>query len=158
MNSPVEILIREAIFDDAGRLDALLTELIHDEAQYDANIDVNCVVADNYIGRIGLDGHKLIVAECDGKIVGYIYGFVYHIPEMWKKPIVILDALFVEEQYRHRGIAHMLFSEFHKFSLETGACRIELKVLTPNTTALALYGSLSFAEAKKYMYLDLQAE
>lgn len=158
MNLSTKIAIRNAIPEDASRLDELLTELIHDESQYDANLNADCVVRDNYGGRIGLDGHKLLVAECDEKTVGYIYGFIYHIPEMLKNPVAILDALFVDEPYRRMGIAHMLFSEFQKFTKEHGACRIDLKVLSRNAEALSLYRSLSFTEVKKYMHLDLQSE
>lgn len=158
MSISTKIIIRDAIPEDASKLDELLTELIQDEAQYDANLNVNCVVTDNYSGRIGLEGHKLLVAECCEKTVGFIYGFIYHIPEMMNNPIVILDALFIDEKYRRMGIAHMLFSEFKKFAQESGACRIELKVLSRNTAALELYSNLSFTEAKKYMFLNLQSE
>ena len=158
MSLSTKLTSRTPIPEDASKLDELLTELIHDEAQYDANLNVNCVVTDNYGERIGLEGHKLLVAECGEKTVGFLYGFIYHIPEMLKNPIVILDALFIDEKYRRMGIAHMLFSEFQKFAQESGACRIELKVLSCNTAALELYSSLSFTEAKKYMFLNLQSE
>ena len=73
----MEILIRGAEHEDAERLDELLTLLIRDEGQYDDNLNEAYVVRDNYRERFRMDGHKLLVAEIEGKIVGYLYGFVY---------------------------------------------------------------------------------
>ncbi len=147
--------IRDAEQKDASQLDTLLTALIHDETQYDPNLDPACTITGNYCGRIGAEGHKLLVAEEDGKIAGYLYGFLYHIPGIWKEPVAILDALYVEEHYRRRGCASALFSAFQAFAKENSACRIELKVLSDNGPALEFYKSRSFKEAKKYMNLDL---
>lgn len=147
--------IRDAKIKDANRLDELLTELIHDETQYDHNLNNNCVITENYISRIGLEGHKLLVAEIDNKIIGYLYGFIYQIPNIWNEPVAILDALFIEEKYRRNGYASMLIEEFKVFAKENGACRIELKVVTNNKCALKLYEKHNFEETKKYMYLEI---
>lgn len=147
--------IRNAEPQDAQTLDQMLTQLIHEEARYDSNLNAQCVVTDNYSGRIGLHGHQLLVAEADGKIVGYLYGFLYQVPDIWVQPVAILDALFVAEAYRRMGCGSMLLAEFEKFARENGACRVELKVLSENTKALALYSRLSFKEARKYMNLEL---
>ena len=53
--------LRDATPADAARLDELLTKLIHDEAQYDSNLNGSYVVTDNYLDRIGLEGHKLLL-------------------------------------------------------------------------------------------------
>ncbi len=147
--------IRDAEPKDASRLDALLTALIHNEIQYDPNLDPTCTITDNYGNRIGLEGHKLLIAEEDGKIAGYLYGFLYHIPGIWKHPVAILDALYVEEHYRRRGCATALFAAFQAFAKESGACRIELKVLSDNGSALEFYKKRSCKEAKKHMNLTL---
>lgn len=150
--------IRNAEPKDANRLDKLLTRLIRDEAQYDSNLNDRCAVIDNYCNRIGVSGHKLLLAENDGEIIGYLYGFIYQVPNIWVQPVAILDALYIDERYRRMGCASMLFSEFEKFAYNSGACRIELKVVSDNTSALGLYEKLSFRESKKYMYLDLSTK
>lgn len=147
--------LRDATPADAACLDKLLTKLIHDEAQYDPNLNDSYVVTDNYLDRIGLEGHKLLLIEDEGEIVAFLYGFLYEIPGMLAKPIAILDALYVEEAYRRKGCAAQLISAFKPFADENGACRIELKVLSNNETALRLYEKLSFKEMKKYMAMDL---
>ena len=80
--------LRDATPADAARLDELLTKLIHDEAQYDSNLNASYVVTDNYLDRIGLEGHKLLLIEDEGEIVAFLYGFLYEIPGMLAKPIV----------------------------------------------------------------------
>ena len=147
--------LRDATPADAARLDALLTKLIRDEAQYDSNFIDSYVVIDNYLDRIGLEDHKLLLIEDEREIVAFLYGFLYEIPGMFAKPIAILDALYVEETYRRKGCATQLISAFKSFAAESGACRIELKVLSNNETALHLYERLSFKETKKYMAMDL---
>lgn len=147
--------MRDAKAEDTSRLDALLSKLICDESQYDGNLNQECEVKDNYCGRIGLDGHKLLLIEDNEEVVGYLYGFIYHIPGIYKAPIAIIDALFVEEAHRRKGYASMLISEFKKFAGENGVCRIELKVMSDNMPALSLYEKLSFSETKKYMKMEL---
>ena len=144
------IKIREASIEDAKTLDEMLTRLIRHEANYDKNLNDQSVVKDNY-----KEGHKIFVAEEEGRIIGFLYGFVYGIPDMWKEPVAILDALFVDEQYRGKGCACMLFEEFRKFACRSGVCRIELKVISENADALRLYQKLEFVETKKYMCLVL---
>ena len=147
--------LRDAAPADAARLDALLTKLIHYEIQYDSNLIDSYVVTDNYLDRIGLEGHKLLLIEDGGEIAAFLYGFLYEIPGMFAKPIAILDALYVEESYRRKGCAGQLISAFKSFAEENGACRIELKVLSNNEAALRLYEKLTFRETKKYMTMDL---
>ena len=147
--------LRDATPADAVRLDELLTKLIHDEVQYDSNLNGSCAITDNYLDRIGLEGHKLLLIEDEGEIVAFLYGFLYEIPSMFAKPIAILDALYVEKAYRRKGYAAQLISTFKAFAAESSACRIELKVLSNNENALRLYEKLSFQERKKCMAMDL---
>lgn len=68
---------REAQPADAERLDALLSLLIQDEAQYGGNLNGRYVVKDNYGAKIGPEGHKLLAAEKDEHIVGFACGFLF---------------------------------------------------------------------------------
>ena len=149
------MIIRAAEQRDAAALDALLTRLISFEARFDPNLNSNYVVTDNYGSRIGADGHKVLLTEDGGEIIGFLYGFVYQIPGMFKRPAAVIDALFVDEGHRRTGCARGLFEAFSKFAAENGACRIELKVMSENTEAENLYGDLGFKEIKKYLSLDL---
>ena len=145
--------IREAELKDCGRMDELLTEQIHYEAQYEHNLNPAFQVKENYSRQLGLEGHKAFVAEEDGRIVGFVYGFVYHIPGLFLQPVAIMDALYVEEKYRGLSIAGKLIAEFIRFAKEQKVETVELKVLSENSRALGLYEQLGFQETKKYMVL-----
>ena len=150
------MIIREANKNDCAKLDALLTKLIRYESRYDTNIDPDYVVTDNYNERLDWPGHKAFVAEEDGIIVGFIYGFVFSVPGMFFKPIAIADAIYIEEEYRNKGFATNLLRKFINFASENDARSVELKVISGNTRAMSLYESLGFREIKKYMELELK--
>ena len=152
------MVIRKAMKSDGAALDALLIKLIRDETRYDSNLSPEVVIKDNYSERIETEGNTAFLAEDDGTIVGYLYGFLYQIPGMMLRPVAIMDALYVEEAYRGQGIARELFQRFREFAEEGHAGKIELKVLSDNTKAMALYETLGFCEKKKYMELLLTAK
>ena len=108
--------IREATKNDCVHMDALLTKLIRYEARFDPNLSPEVVIEDNYAGQIAAEGCKAYVAEDHGIIVGYLYGFTYRIPQVLLQPIAIVDALYVEEGYRGKGIAKDLFRRFQEFA------------------------------------------
>lgn len=68
------------------------------------------------------DGTLLLVAEENSKIAGFLFGFLSPSPVL-KRPAALLDALFVCEEHRSKGIGKAL--------------------------ALRLYESLGFSETKK---------
>lgn len=150
--------IREATKNDCVQMDALLTKLIRYETRFDSNLSPETVIEDNYAGQIDAEGCKAYVAEDHGTIVGYLYGFTYQIPQMLLRPIAIVDALYVEEGYRGKGIARELLHRFQEFASGCGAAGIELKVMSRNKDALRLYESLGFSEIKKYMALPLMEQ
>lgn len=92
-----EFLIRKARMADTRTLDAMLTELIGYETRYDSNLDASYQVQDNYARLVEEEGCALRVAEAEGRILGFLYGFLYQIPGMFVKPVALLDALFVSE-------------------------------------------------------------
>lgn len=143
--------IRQAQARDGAAMDALLTELIRFEAQFDANMDPTLTVADNYARMLDEEDCVAFVAEENGEILGYLYGLVYEIPGMLHRPVARLDALYVEEAHRGRGVGKALCRAFAALAAERGAVKMELKVFGRNAPALGLYEALGFRETKKYM-------
>lgn len=146
--------IREAQKTDAEILDGMLTALIQYEQRWNSNMNEAFTVKNNYEELIGQPGYKVLVAEENNEIMGYVYGFSYQTP-VEKAPIVILDALYVREQFRNRGCATALIREFQKFAVSEGAAAIELKVFSQNDPALRVYSEIGFQETKKYMTMRL---
>lgn len=146
--------IRQAKREDAPILDGLLTALIRYEHRYDANLNPDYTVTDNYANMMGHDSCKIWLAEEDGAVCGYLCAIVYDFP-VYARPVVVLDALYVREEYRRRGIATALMAELKRFAASIKAHAIELKVYSSNAQALDLYTRSGFTETKKYLQLEV---
>ena len=128
------------VFDKerANYCDNLLTKLIQDERQYDKSIDKDFVVKNFYNNVIQDDRNILLVYE-EEKI---IKGFIYLKPHLEQKDAYIVDALFVEEQYRNKGIAKSLFEEAKILLKKWNIDKLYIDVISNNNRAFNLYKSI----------------
>ena len=147
--------IRIAEMKDAAVLDEMLTKLIRYESRWDGNLDEEYSVKDNYSNMIGHPDCRIFIADCDGQPVGFLCALIYRFP-MYRKPVVILDALYNEESHRRNGYATKLMMELKHFAQDVGASSIELKVFSENAVASSLYIAHGFSETKKYMKLNME--
>ena len=67
-----------------------------------------------------------------------------------------IDALYIEENYRHNGIATSLINEFKLWSINNGTKYMEVKVLNSNTDAFKLYNKEDFKEFKSILHSKIQ--
>lgn len=118
-------------------------------------MDEEYFVQDNYSNMIDHPDCRIYIADCEGISVGFLCALIHRFP-IYRKPVVILDALFVEESYRHNGYATKLIMELKHFAQEIGASAIELKVFSENITANNLYFAQGFEETKKYLKLNME--
>lgn len=150
----IKMIIRKAVKEDAQTLDYLLTLLIQDEQKYDDNIDENFTVQHFYENYID-DFHKyIIVAEEENKIIGYLYGYQKKDESLHNK-VAVLDALYVEEKYRKKGVASSFISSFKTWCLENSIQEIEVNVLSQNLKAKNLYSKHNFVTKKETMYTNI---
>ena len=146
----------ERVLDEnsANKCDVLLTKLIKDEMQYDKTISDNTIVKDYFKNIIKEKENILLCYIEDNNIVGYIY----------LKPLTnnnskgyLIDGLYVEENYRNKGIGKKLMSyalnECNKYDIEF----IDINVLYNNEIAKKLYNKCGFIEHKITMRKDLKS-
>ena len=129
----------------ADKCDELLTKLILDERQYDDSIDPDFKVS-NYFNNFVNDEDKLLLGYLvDNTLVGYIYAY-----ETVSNNIkgLFIDGLYVETDYRNRGIAKELINEIVLEAENREAKFIDIKVMSKNDVAKHLYNSLDFNEFK----------
>jgi len=81
-------------------------------------------------------GNLARVAECDGKVVGFLFGFVNP-----AKPEGYVHLVGIDPEYRRRHVASLLYESFERDCLEAG-CR-SLKAITTTGNE----GSVRFHEA-----------
>lgn len=150
--------IRRANLEDAKELNWLLTLLIRDEKQYDANINEEFVVANMYENYIDDTTRCILVAEEKHKILGYLYGYkrendiTIHLQE------AKLDALYVKEEYRKQHIADALILEFKKWVKEQNISFVDVGVCSLNTKAKKLYSKHKFLTIKEELRCEINKD
>lgn len=148
--------IRYANLNDTKTVNSFLTKLIQDEKQYDANINENCVVFSLYENLITNENNCILVAECGDNLVGYLYGYMQDTGDAYLFPIAQLEAMFVDETNRNKGIGNVLIEEFKRWAVSKKAKYIQLKVCNDNKSAIVLYSKNGFKNVKYTMSLELK--
>lgn len=124
---------------DANRCDELLTKLIQDERQYNDTIDENYVVT-NHFNTMLNDENIIILAYYINKIiVGYILIRTYN-------NTCLLDGLYVEKEYRNKGIGKSLLTEAILRIKNMNIKYIDINVMYHNIIAKHIYEKLGFVE------------
>ena len=97
--------------------------------------------ASRWRARIDDASRAMLVAEADGRIVGF--GDVYAVPELGH-----VLGMFVHKEYRGRGIGKLLLAALVDWARQNGLPSISLHVFAHNSRAIALYKSAGFIEVR----------
>ena len=80
---------------------------------------------------------QVTLAEVDGNIVGMV--FYYEGYSTWKGKLVFLEDLYVDDNYRRKGIASKLIDKVIEYAQLVNAKRVKWQVLNWNEPAKELY-------------------
>ena len=149
------MIIRKASLEDVKTLNWLLTLLIRDEKKYDNNINENFTVTNMYENYIYDENKIILVAIEEGKIAGYIYGYIIEPDAILNNKIAKLDALYILEEYRNKGIASNLINEFKNNISKQNVNNIEVNVCSQNKVAKQLYQKHGFVTNKETLNLKI---
>lgn len=143
--------IREVkTIEEARVCDTLLTKLIQDEAKYNKLINPNFIV-NNYFENIYMNNtNSLLIAVDNNIIIGYIFNKLID-SEVDNIKVSLIDGLYVESEYRNKGIASSLIEASLKWAKENNINAVKIKVITENQAALKLYEKYNFGEIAKEM-------
>ncbi len=137
------MIIRVLDEERASTCDILLTKLIQDERQYDNSIDKDFVVNNYFKNIIKNENNILLCYEEDNIIKGYIY----------LKPVnndsqncYLIDGLYVDNEYRNKGIATKLIENALNIIKETNVAVVDINVMANNSVAISLYKRFGFNE------------
>ena len=135
---------------DANRCDELLTKLIQDERQYNDTIDENYVVTNHFNTMLNDENIIILAKYINNIIVGYI------LIRKMDDNTCLLDGLYVEKEYRNKGIAKSLLTEAILRIQNMNVRYIDIKVMYNNIIAKHIYEnqykSLWHANYKFNMY------
>ena len=142
------MIIKVNSIDDCKICDNFLTLLIQDERKYDNTIDEKFVVKDYFINMIN-NQNILLLYKTENKPIGYI--FAKKIDDKY-----LIDGLYIDINFRNKGIATKLIKVIIKEIYSLGDYEIFINVLKENKVAVNLYKNIGFIveqedELKFYM-------
>lgn len=142
------MIIKVNSIDDCKICDNFLTLLIQDERKYDTTIDENFVVKDYFINMIN-NQNILLLYKNENNPIGYI--FAKKIDDKY-----LIDGLYIDINFRNKGIAKKLIKVIIKEIYSLGDYEIFINVLKENKVAVNLYKNIGFIveqedELKFYM-------
>ena len=142
------MIIKVNSIDDCKICDNFLTLLIQDERKYDTTIDEKFVVKDYFINMIN-NQNILLLYKNENKPIGYI--FAKKIDNKY-----LIDGLYIDINFRNKGIAKKLIKVIIKEIYSLGDYEIFINVLKENKVAVNLYKNIGFIveqedELKFYM-------
>jgi ribosomal protein S18 acetylase RimI-like enzyme len=83
---------------------------------------------------------KVIVAELDGEIIGFLLGEIQKRPPIFKTSRqAFVDSICVREKNRNQGIGSMMLNAFSKWAQEKKMPFIMLNVVVENDAAIGCY-------------------
>lgn len=142
------MIIKVNSIDDCKICDNFLTLLIQDERKYDNTIDEKFIVKDYFINMIN-NQNILLLYKNENKPIGYI--FAKKIDDKY-----LIDGLYIDINFRNKGIATKLIKVIIKEIYSLGDYEIFINVLKENKVAVNLYKNIGFIveqedELKFYM-------
>ncbi len=145
MKKPV---IRKSNENDIISINKLFAELIKFESRFSNNITSNIQIEGDYNYIFNDDKSILFVVELDNKIIGFIYAYEKELDEVFINKEVFIEAIFILEKYRNKGIGKLLMKELEKWCYAKNIKYIDIDVMKNNKEALSLYGKIGYKEVK----------
>ena len=149
------MVIRKAKKNDIDEIIKLADQLRKTEACLDKNLKSDSYLSDDYKERqlkyISSRKKIYLVLELDGKLVGYVNGYVVENTDIYYKgQIAYLDCLCVDKSVRKQGLGKKLIDEFTKVVKKKGVKYIKLNAFENNIPAVNLYKKEGFEEYSIY--------
>jgi GNAT superfamily N-acetyltransferase len=109
-----------------------------------------------FLADVANSGYSfLFVAAAGDRTVGFISGELRQgsptfLPKTWAS----VDDVFVEPEYRNRGMGHALLQSVQTWAQEKGADGISLQVAAANSRGRKFYEDLGFREISVYQVFE----
>ncbi len=136
------MLIREGVVSDAQILAQLLGDLDYPNTPE--------AIAERVVKMATNPDSCLLVAEADGKVVGFIS--LHYIPQIaLAGEFCRISYLCVSDQCRGSGIGQKLLDEAERLAAERGCDRMEVHSHTRRVRAHQFYARAQYEESPKYL-------
>ncbi len=129
------IVIREGRKEDISRVLDLVRELAeYEKAPLEVTNTEEMMLRDGF-GPNPIYG--LLVAESEGTIIGIAIHYVRY--STWKGPMLYLEDIVIQEQYRGKGVGSLLFESCVAYAQKKEYAGMAWQVLDWNTPAIQFY-------------------
>lgn len=155
----MDVKIREANNRDIKAIITLWHHLMDFHRKLDRSFDLNNEAEirfqDFLTENVSNESACVMVADSDGRLVGYMMGIITERPPVFKiaKCGTITDA-FVSSEYRRGGIGRKLCEAMRKWFYEKGLKRIEMQAAVGNTISNPFWRSMGFKPVLTTMYIE----
>jgi GNAT superfamily N-acetyltransferase len=146
------VLVREAAEADLPAMGRLLEELA--DAMGDTEgIDMGTAVK-TCGDLLNAAGSHLLVAEMDGKPMGFVH-FAVRQSILHRAPSALIDELVVAEECRGKGVGRELVLAVLEKCKQLGCCEVEVSTEKTNAEAREFYEKCGFEERGVLFEVDL---
>ena len=135
--------------EDCKVCDEYLSKLINFESSFDAVINPHVSVSGPCENNIKQNDVFIAVTKIE-QTVGYIFGYrQFSKGKIYNKDILILEALYVEPEFRNQGVGKKLINAFESWAKENYEdFVIEITHINSNENARKFYESLGYLPVK----------
>ena len=135
---------------DCIEADKMLNELIKYESGFDKVINGNSKVSGFHDEVLDKSHVFAYYVKDNDECVGYIFAYLKNpYNDVIKTNVIMLESLFIKEEYRKKGIGKTLMEMLEKWSKETFKdYAVEIVCLANNKEALKFYEKVGYKEVK----------
>lgn len=93
-----------------------------------------------------VEKQHLYVARRNGEVIGFVLFFTWQTngPASVPSKVLDLDAIAVDEAYRHQGIGRLIMEDIQEIAKDLGCNDIQLSVYPQNERAVRFYENCGF--------------
>lgn len=157
MNRAIEnVVVRPATLSDLRDLKAFMQQLVDAERPFNSTLKEGEIVYYDIEELIADQKTVLMVADCDGRLIGCGYAQIRTAKEYVKhQSYGYLGFMFVDPEFRGKGIGALLLANLKKWILSQGVTEVRLDVYDENEAAVRAYHKAGFKKLISTMRCDI---
>jgi ribosomal protein S18 acetylase RimI-like enzyme len=157
---PIECEIRPATTRDIPEIVEVWGELARFHASLDRAFAPSEIWREEYRqfirGLLGRDDALAVVAEGDGRLIGFGVGRVSLLPAFFaRRRRGYIHDIVTREPYRRRGVGRRLVAALLEWMASSGVATVELTVAVRNPEAVAFWAAQGFVAYMHHLKRDL---